>query len=192
MRLIKHLKEEHNPNIWNEVYGMLEKDCSQILKAMQHTHNALWRGTKNTGKEIVLKTPRMDRRPKDTPEALHGWLDVSFHEKFGWYVRTEGVFATASKSLADEFGKPYMFFPFNGYEFVWSEVVQDLTNDIEDYKRGSQIQDFEIEEFVQQYTNKDIHAAIWSMNEISFKCDKYYLVDEDFWYQGDFHQYIGR
>lgn len=286
MRFQEYLTEEYDVD---QVLEMVERNCSDIFNIMKDARNALWRGiTQEPSSNIIEMVPRTDRKPKDTKQWLHDKLDDAFKEKFGWRVRSEGIFATSSSNMADQFGKSHMFFPFDGFKYVWSIDVHDLTerfinvnynldklddtalklwaiddflevskpdlqtgkgqgywsiekglaelDDIEgiikyykkyntdieivtvmkafshwvveykvdgkkeyaywvpsirgeDYKRLSKIAakniqietDKRIKKVMKDYTDKDIKKAIYSMNEISFKCDRYYIVHERMW-----------
>ena len=193
MRLEQYLTEEYSPE---EVIKMVRKDCSEALNAMIRTHNALWRGSDDSFSGYIKAfTPRTDRRPRDTKKWVHDILDEEFEKKFGWKVRSEAAFATASKSVADGFGnRAYMFFPFDGFEIVWSDKVSDLTMKFvsvyrdNDFRNRAEEEEKAIRKVVdglmKTYKEGNIDQAIYSMNEISFKCKKYYLVDDDMWDDG--------
>jgi hypothetical protein len=121
------LTEEHSPE---EVTEMVRKNCSEALDAMSRTHNALWRGSDEEFSGYIKElAPRTDRRPRDTKRWVHDLFDDAFEKKFGWRVRSEAIFATAAKNVADGFGnRAYLFFPFDGFKIIWSSEVDDLTN----------------------------------------------------------------
>jgi len=130
LRLERYITEEYLSEEFDvdQVLELVEKNCSDIFNVMKTNHNALWRGVdREPSSNITEMVPRTDRRPRDTKMWLHTRLDDAFKAKFGWRVRSEGTFATASMNFADQFGSPHMFFPFDGYKYVWNPNVHDLT-----------------------------------------------------------------
>lgn len=118
-------------------------------------------------KKLLLLT---DRTPSDVGMKIHNKYDELFYEKFGRKARSEGVFASGYKRKS--YGKSYMFFPVNGYKFIWSPAIFDLytsrfnfiTNVVEGFRT---------------YTDENLQKAVLSGNEIIFKCKAYWLVNID-------------
>ena len=110
----------------NIILNTLKKECSEMCSIVKRNKSFLYRGTNRGGKDFVLDFPRENRRPKDMPEEHHEALDNAFEEVFEWRARSEGVFTTANRGDAGVYGEPYIFFPVNGFEYVWSPDVKDL------------------------------------------------------------------
>jgi hypothetical protein len=49
------------------------------------------------GEMYQLKNIRKNRKPLDTPLQIHNYWNNLFQKKFGWKVRSEGVFVWAVK-----------------------------------------------------------------------------------------------
>jgi len=128
VRFKKYLIEDRQSE--SEVIQLIRKNCSEALNAMSQAKYVLWRGTNRTLNGLIGEfTPRIDRKPRDTNKWLHDVLDKEFRKEFGWGVRSEGIFATTARNQADAFGNyTYLFFPFDGFKFVWSDDITDLTN----------------------------------------------------------------
>lgn len=116
-----------------DILNKINKECSQIIQEYKKTGKVLFRGSKSKGREVsphIYKcVPRENRRPKDTSLEHHMAMDALFKEKFGWYVRSEGVFTSNSPGTASSFGDLNLFLPVNGYKCVWSEHYSDLYSD---------------------------------------------------------------
>ena len=160
MRLKSYINE--NTNIAQKI----TRECSDILSLPNPL--TLYRGSK---KEVNIANrfiPRTDRIPSDIKMEIHNEYDKLFYEKFGWKARSEGVFASGSKRIS--YGKPYLFFPVNGYKFVWSPDIFDLYtskfNSITNIEKG-----------FKAYTDGNLRKAVLSGNEIIFKCKAYWLVN---------------
>jgi len=132
MRLNKYINEIYQRDKKIEpIYKLIDKNCAPFLKEIKNVRMFLYRGSEENIDRIKRIKPRKDRRPKDMPEELHETFDDLFHKKFGWYVRSEGVFVTGDKVLSASYGTPYLFFPIGKYKYVWSSKIMDLYTEIE-------------------------------------------------------------
>jgi len=115
-----------DPDLDN-VLTILQKDCSLFIR---ETGWFLYRGTNRQlerGVFISKQKPRLNRRPVDTRKRVHDMADKSFMKKFGWKVRSEGVFTATRPGMSRGYGKNlYLMFPVNGYKFVYSEDHYDF------------------------------------------------------------------
>ena len=137
--------------------------------------------------------PRIDRKPKDTPQQIHDQLNYLYKKKFGWNVRSEGVFLSTSSTQSLMFAKQsFIFFPIGKYKYVYNNDIDDVTQHIEDVNILSFLhKDWFVNLGIEQDTIdrvltdivyssdnnnlKNIHVG--SGTEISFKCKEYYLVN---------------
>jgi len=113
---------------------IIDKECSQIINEYKKIGKVLFRGARESNAReispnIGKNVPRNDRKPKDTMWNHHDMMNNLFYDKFGWYVRSEGVFTSSSPSTAKSFGNLNLFLPANGYKYVWSERYKDLYSD---------------------------------------------------------------
>jgi len=166
---------------------IIHKECSDYFKYVDNKYPYLYRGVRKTSK--FKNVPRNDRISHDVPEIITNIIDKKLEQKFGWRPRTEGVFATSDMITAKTYGKLYYFFPSNGFKMIWSWDINDLwlylqqkgiisfyqNNFIEEMVEF--IDSFVISKYNQGYA-KDINKAIYSGNEILFKCS-YYLIEYD-------------
>lgn len=116
-----------------DILNKINKECSQIINEYKKAGRLLFRGSNSKGPEVSPNVyrcvPRTDRRPKDTNWTHHIEVNELFKEKFGWYVRSEGVFASTKTYSAASYGDLNLFLPINGYEYVWSRKYNDLYSD---------------------------------------------------------------
>jgi hypothetical protein len=143
MRLNRYLKEAKYDNEYigkKVIYPMLIKDCKpfmiEFLKNQRKSgFRWFWRGTDKQITEIGKVTVRKNRKPKDTPQKTHELLDTMFFKKFGWKVRSEGVFTNPQPGTVMPYGQyAYAFFPIGKYRYVWSSRVEDLFSQM--YRRN--------------------------------------------------------
>lgn len=144
---------------------------------------------------IEFKT-RKDRIPKSTHIGSHNSVSELSKEYFGWDMRTEGVFATANKDELIYYGRKHIFLPIGDYKFLYNENVDDLTRYLHDnkidYEYGIPDKDASVmpkkykdvniiknnlRKIVSEYTDKNLDKAIEKKVEVSFKCDRYYLLN---------------
>jgi len=195
MRFNNYLLEETDEQLVEKI----RKECSQWQEEMKTIK--VFRGTKKTINGPVKLMPRKDRRPLDTPLEVHEELDKKFKKKFGWKVRSEGVFATNRVDIAEKFGRNVgIMFPCNGYRYVYNKEIMDLTETLQkdenlivgslggeytvslnwyDDKKRERI----LNKIISGYTNKGLYKASWDNIEIMFDCPNgYYLFGgNDFW-----------
>lgn len=120
MRLKHYINEESNISKED-----ILSNCSEIISIYSKKKLFFYRGIKHFGNDIISRTPRTDRKPKDMPKKSHLIFNECLYNRFGWRPRTEGVFATNSPQLSKEYGKTFVFFPFNGFKYVWSPLIED-------------------------------------------------------------------
>ena len=184
MRLQQYLTESQQTP--EEIIDILHKDCSDYFKYIRYGVKS-FRGSVSGPPVWAKKTPRKNREPLNTDKDTHKLLDNAFKKKFGWKVRSEGVFATAHFDQAEDYGDPYYFFPSNGFKMVYSSDINDLymytgkkDHIISTYGGMESYIDQRIIPSYKQGGPKDINKALQTFNEVIFKCKFYYLVDTDF------------
>lgn len=191
MRLISFLNESTNISM-DEVIS----NTSQYRKEVKNDYSVLIRGTNRNIGDVEKLMPRVDRQPKDTPTEVHNKLDDLFNKKFGWKVRSVGVFVTSDVYKADNFGNNiYHFIPIDGYKYVYSPDIKDLTgyleqekylifkrvNGRETWKKNEEISDSFLSDVVYKYTNKHLMRAVNDEWELSFNCPNgYYLATGEY------------
>lgn len=173
-------------------FDQFAKDTTQWFGEM--TDGRLWRGSKRKVKGITKMVPRPDRTPRDAPLDVHNEFDKAFKKGFGWKTRSQGVFAATTPEV-DTFGKPYLFYPVNGYKYVWSPGIGDLTlelnrdgmllNDVTGKYITTDKWDENKDEYVKgvisKYSDKNLPQATWENVEVMFYCPNgYYLMGDVF------------
>lgn len=184
MRLNNFLNEkfEEQKNLYKA--NIVSKRCSEYLNVVKTMTKPqfLHKGSIKKFKDMGFYKPRTNRKPRDIQPDLHKILDKLFFEKFGWKTRSEGIFATPDYYAATKFGWVYVFFPVDGFKFVWSPDVLDLYMDtrykVSDfyYTHNEKGMEEYLKPFVDTYTDKNLARAIKSYHEIMFKCNSYYAV----------------
>jgi len=175
-----------------QLISTLHKDCSDYFKNIRYGVKSFRGAHLPLGTIYIKKTPRKNRKPKDTDPMIHKVLDEMFYNKFGWHVRSEGVFATASLDNAEEFGTAYYFYPSNGFKMVWSNYIDDITGFLwnrmvlvgGDYHASEvwkeRMDKLKLMDSYEQGGPKDLNKALQTFNEVAFKCKFYYLVNVKF------------
>ena len=191
MRLKEYILNEGTSS---EVHQILKENCKPYLQSSKMWYYR----TVSSAKEVKLSNkdgilnlkPRMDRKPSDTPQYLHGLIDGWFKKKFGWKVRSEGVFTYPKNEISG----PQFVFPIGTFKFVYSPKVLDLYRTICQFRpkvpgalavnlmhlTNTDIMDKLFELFIDgygdSYTNKNINGSGLD-SEVVFGCKEYYLVD---------------
>lgn len=163
MRLKRYINEARSID---EIYEILSRDCKPFINEfLKKKKTFIWRGTNKRVDFIQKITPRKDRKPRDMPKELHKFLDNVFKDNFGWYVRSEGVFASSDRSFAEDFsdtgGDSYLFFPIGRYDYIWSPVIKDIYT----WLGRSQM-------YIEYYHNDDKIKSSWFISEDMFEAQE--------------------
>ena len=154
-------KEKYKEEDWDNLIKVLERDCPKFLNELKENEvDPIFRGYKEI-KDIeksggyVKKTPRTDRRPKDMDQGISDMFDEEFYKRFGYKLRSNGIFTSKHHGCASGYGtitnknlfikqyhidntnltrkSGYMFFPIGDYSYYWNQNIFDLFSDIENY-----------------------------------------------------------
>lgn len=180
MRLQKYINEEQSK--YEDIIDILKKDCALFLKELKQTRKKqfLYRGYKYASGIITKKKSRQDREPKDMDDTTSEYLNGLFKKKFGWYARSAGVFATSKTDDAEEYGKPFFFFPIGKYKYIWSPKIGDLYTKIDNYKLSLEnVEEMFSEEYYTLLHDDDLDG-IWEYDGIDLQIDgdKYEAMQE--------------
>ena len=190
-------KRETDYNIEDMVLN-IKKKCKQSLGYMKKAKSFMWRydRTVKENDEAYKAYTRRDRRPLDTPESVHSFIDGWFKREFGWKARSNNVLFIEGRpkrsilNIMDRKSniKQTIVFPIGNIEFLWSPRIKDLTNDmsLEDIWYG----DDEWQDLLEGnlnnagYEDTNMKNALRSGNEIMIHCKSYYgmvldRIDED-------------
>jgi hypothetical protein len=208
MKFEKFLNEETLEDI-KEAAKMVARDSKPYIKenivkiytgsAAFKVDGILYRGYKGRPDPILKVTPRGNRKPVDIPIDIHKRLDVLFKEKFGWKVRSEGVFTSGESIVASAYGSgAYIVFPIGKYKYVWSPKVYDMWESLKDhhglvagnpsdmggtaqslYVPGLTTHEKSLKTIVNSYTDKNLAKGIKKGGEITLKVGSYYLLDRN-------------
>jgi hypothetical protein len=176
------------------VISLLERDCPEFLNELKNKHiTPLFRGTHKSIKDIEeVKTDKF-RIPKDLDMNISNVFNDCFRVNFGVAIRSEGVFTTKSPYVTHTYGPTKMFFPIGNYRYFWNPDVDDLytyvdenlyafniysDDDIDDDDIEEHIYSF-VEEIASNYIDDQLEKS--DDQEITFSCDKYYLVDTKYY-----------
>ncbi len=196
MRLYKHINE--NFEMESDLAGAVEvikRDCKPFLKEFNNSLPVFRGMSRDLSRyDLVEIQTRMDRKPKDTPEHLHKLIDQMFQQKFGWKVRSQGVFTSQSKAVVRSYGMEAYFFPIGKYSYVWSKKVKDLyqtiksdiinkvlddnmllTRDIEPEHITPEFKDM-LEDIISTYTDKRYPSKMKRTHECIFRTKSYYVI----------------
>ena len=119
-----------SPAEYNYV-NMVLRDCSDVIDVIKKTHFFLYRGLGDANpRDVFLGRTRVDRKPKDMHKKLHTAIDDILTQAGFNATRSNSIFVTGLKSHASAYGRLYMIFPLNGFDFTWSPLYADLYSDI--------------------------------------------------------------
>ncbi len=169
----------------NKIAETLKRDCKQILQFYKQGRY-LYRGIRVNSSDptFVEKKFHPDRRPKDTVQGIHDYMNKLYKEKFGWEVRS-GISVTSAFTQASMYGGVFIFLPVDGFKFVYNLEIFDFTDDFagewtDTGHRWIGKDDFHFKKNAQAVVDdsKDtnLKGAFGYQREIMFWCKKYYLL----------------
>ena len=185
MKFQKYLNEGVN----NAMVNTLLK-CTDILREYRAKYKVFFRGyaTPKNAEHFMTKMGRVEsgRIPMSTSPIVHEYMNMEFYKKFGWPARN-GVFVNANVRETYTYGRPYVFFPTNGFKYVWSAHVIDFYNSLPDPFSGAHpmyVADGSLNDkgkeiikyMIRGYSDFGLHLALSRENEVMFNVKKYYIL----------------
>jgi hypothetical protein len=185
----------------SDIADVIIKNCKPFLNEINNepTTYIMWRGTKELKNILLLrKTVRLNRRPRDMDQSLFIKVDKWFKKNMGIPFRSQGLFVSGSSTVAKIFGFPNIIFPIGNFEYCWSPIYDDLTDNIvnrisslkttdkEEFSylkmNGSNIKDYHLDEILSDgkfVLNKKLKLALtkYERNEIIISCKEYFILD---------------
>lgn len=96
--------------------------CQPFLKESKGTF--MYRGMHGRDK-MGYRVPRKDRRPMDTPFGISNIVDDELQKQFGFKGRSQALFTTGKKGMAQRYGPSYAVFPQGDFNYVYSPNISD-------------------------------------------------------------------
>jgi hypothetical protein len=140
---------------------------------------AFYRGMSS---DIPLDRPslfraRKNRKPRDTPDNLHYAADEWFRNKFGIPYRSEALFVTSNRIIAQFYGKSpdhcVRIIPIDNYSYCWSSKYADFLHLA---KNVSSAEDLTSRLNISEYVTSNLELAHSSGNELMLCCDFYLAI----------------
>lgn len=101
--------------------SLIKSGCQEYLKLGVR----LFRGVTGGEGDAFEGTVRANRIPKDTSKSAHNILDAYFKKTFGLAARSEALFVSPDLTTAAGYGMVYEIFPLDGFDYVWSPILED-------------------------------------------------------------------
>lgn len=202
MRFRKYLNES-GKNLYDkstkEIVEMIEKDCQFFLKSRKRSDDYYFRAMRmGEFGTIGISDSRKDRNPRNTPPTIHKWLDDYFNKRFGWRTRSEGLFASPSKDIAEDYGNDvYVIFPIGKYKVIYDTKIEDIfelldtnsydiigydvisTTQVENALENPEIYKKyfdDLKQILDDHYIEDVPKSFEHKGEIVIKCDKFYYI----------------
>ena len=127
----------------------------------------------------LIKEPRRNRRPKDSPENFHQAADKWFLQKFGISYRSQGVFVTSRRLTAQAYAASpahtMRIVPISAYRYCWSTKVSDL---LFAAKKMINASEEEIHQFLlgAGYQDHSLEEAHASGHEVMLYCERFVAI----------------
>lgn len=123
-----------------ELNEYIRAHCRPALDLIQQQDVVFYRGlSKSSLTELIEDYPgpgemkagevmvRKDRRPRNTPQFAHDFIDEWFNERFGFKARSEGLFVIGNPAEATGYGTACIVLPIGEFSTYSSTKIEDLT-----------------------------------------------------------------
>lgn len=108
--------------------SFIKKNCAEYLRENPHwMNNPLYRGI-HDDENIIIKDIRTDREPTDMSKYFHHLYDDTLKRAGFTASRSNSMFVTGKKSIAEQYGYLMIVFPIGHFEYTWSRSYSDLLN----------------------------------------------------------------
>lgn len=163
---------------------LVKTECSDAWEAYNRNYSLLYRGVKNAhATNMFHSMPRADRRVLTSHPKLQTYIDDALKATGFTALRSNSIFCTSSLRDATSYGKPFIIFPKNGFQFTWSPDVGDLfielgqreisPGDLANLSASDIVGEF-------NYRNTNFDDALKSQNEIMIHGEYYACSAEKF------------
>lgn len=126
MRLIKFLNEDDS--LYDEFVDKIKNECSDIIDFYTNNNIYLYRGDGETRPNIFKEKVMKNRKPRDSIELFHNYINVGFQSAFNKKIRSEALFCTGSISDTKTYGDCFVIFPTNNFDVYWSSKIHDIAD----------------------------------------------------------------
>lgn len=197
MRLEHYLTEQYIVGpVLDNILSKINNECKPFLKELKGANKFLYRGTRPFDDDIEKKIVRTDRKPKLIEKELHNKLDEYTKKKFGWHMRTEGLFTTNNIRTAKNFsvdGNVVLVFPIGKFEYMYYSDVEYLYSLYDTYIIGNERDFNDITDEIDQYKTNKLHQYLADMynkpSECVIHCKEYYIVNYE--HEDNLRQLLG-
>jgi len=124
------LKDRNDPEklgliFTEQIWPILEKNCSEILKVYKSAGKFLYRGVKTGNMATIKARVRTDRKPGFLPPKLQELADEVAKEMGAKALRGNSLFCSTKEDIAGTWGAAYIVFPRNGFDVTFFEGMKD-------------------------------------------------------------------
>lgn len=132
--------EDLEGNQLDEIQAQIQEHCQPFLN--EAAGNPLYRGLKSKDERwgaYHTAFVRKDRRPLTTGELTSKAFDDWFNERYGYRIRSAGLFVSGQYGEANFYGHPHYVFPMGDFKYCWAEWSKFAAEG--DYPRSGVVED---------------------------------------------------
>lgn len=138
MRYFEITEQINKEDNISTIVSTLLYECSDIIKEYKKTSKVLYHGMGEMGLNRISKSfgfviPRENRMPKNSSEEFQKAIDFYLVENKFKALRSNSYFTTSGIENTRLYGKTFVVFPSNGYNFTWFKNVDDLYSFDDEY-----------------------------------------------------------
>ncbi len=111
-----------------KVAQFIKKECKPWFKESNSGKSKFYRGFQKGANEVAFtKKVRSNRRPKDSGAREHDGFNALIKLGGGKANRSNAVFASSDRYVAEEYGQVFVVIPVGEYNYTWHTYYDDWT-----------------------------------------------------------------
>lgn len=178
---MKYIRKFNENGSLDDIIKMLENDCKPFLDELSSYQSGLLLRGSLDKIDVYKFYQSRKRKPRDMSYYISNRLNEMFFKKFGYNLRTDGIFTTKDAYTTKTYGYTYLFFPIGDYKYFWNEDIEDLYTELEgfnwyyEFEEGDTRYDEILQKIVDGYIDYNLGDSF--KQEVTFICDSYYLIN---------------
>jgi hypothetical protein len=152
-----------------QIISLIRSECSDILAAYKATKKFLYRGSDSMEHQFCKFSSRDNRTPLDNGFDFQKAVDSALRSVGATALRSNSTFVTSQMSSAEYFGRLFVVFPINGFQYTWVDRNDLLYYDEDLPENFEYSTDEEKVAFLKPNVNTGIEDAIRLGREIMIR-----------------------
>jgi hypothetical protein len=156
--------------VTDEILHYIATHCSSFLKVAKPLRRLLYRGLNDHDQDVFIGQTKEGRRPFNSTRHEQAEFDDAISKLGFKALRSNSIFCSTNLYFAATYGRAYIIFPIDGFDFTWSPMVSDFyihnigVNDWDAYVADHHYQDYELDKALVSTNEILIHGKFMAIH----------------------------